>query len=92
MPGTALEAGITSPQRRCTGSNEFKKVTRREGFLIFKAVPFLFLIRQWNSNFHRLSVAGEMSNRESLPQGNLTLASLLSNSSIAYHKIQGKEI
>lgn len=81
MPGTVLETGITSPQRGCTGSNELKRVTRRAGYLISMAISFLFLIRQWSSNCHRLSVAGEMSNKGPLPQGPLTLSSLLSNSS-----------
>ena len=56
------------------------------------AISFLFLIRQWSSNCHRLSVAGEMSNKGPLPQGPLALSSLLSNSSIAHLRIQGKEI
>ena len=105
MPGTVLETGITSPQRGCTGSNELtsphrgctgsnelKRVTRRAGYLISMAISFLFLIRQWSSNCHRLSVAGEMSNKGPLPQGPLALSSLLSNSSIAHLRIQGKEI
>lgn len=92
MRGTVLETGITSPQRSSIDSNEFNKVTKRERFLISKAIFLLFLIRQWNSNCHRLTVVSKISNREYLLQGNLSLVSLLPNYSIAYHRIQGKQI